>query len=329
MRKHQLRIGLAVLTAISFWIGPVHSQRAPDGAAHDPGLIGETLCKITCIWEGYEFRVHRPGGMAGTNARILELVKIDSIFFARPQFIQSHFGTTSPDPSVARIELYKESASINDGICDRFGNPIKGKVYRIHKNNQLNFESGQTPILDDSAMCQRGLVGTAGLRQLYNATVKPVEPIPPCSMESQGCRKPPKVSDDIHKGPPRGPTPAEFEKPEDVPSDYFDCSPWDKNTWDNDCPPSTQKRPWATEWLNRDSPGGKGDYETLSAFKEAGKACPNPIDIQCQTVAGVDWQESGQVYICDPSKGGICQNAKQKSGRCLDYKVRFLCESKP
>lgn len=81
-----------------------------------------------------------------------------------------------------------------------------------------------------------------------------------------------------------------------------------------------------TPWLNRDTPGGSGDYETLAEFLKAGKACQEPTDIQCQTTDGKNWRDAGQVYICDAKKGGICANGEQQSGvRCLDYRVRFLC----
>ncbi len=84
-------------------------------------------------------------------------------------------------------------------------------------------------------------------------------------------------------------------------------------------------RKW-TPWLDRDDAGGKGDYETLGAFLEEGKACANPIDIECQTTNGRNWRAAGQVYTCRADVGGVCQNADQKNARrCLDYRVRFLC----
>jgi hypothetical protein len=80
-----------------------------------------------------------------------------------------------------------------------------------------------------------------------------------------------------------------------------------------------------TSWLDRDIPSGTGDWETLVEFVNAGQACPNPIDIQCQTVDGIDWTQTGQVYTCNASWGGICVNDDQPNGTCLDYRVRFLC----
>lgn len=79
-----------------------------------------------------------------------------------------------------------------------------------------------------------------------------------------------------------------------------------------------------TPWLDRDNAGGVGDFEDLRGFVAGGQACAQPVDIQCQTTAGVDWQKAGQRYTCDVAQGGICRN-DQNGGRCLDYRVRFLC----
>lgn len=81
-----------------------------------------------------------------------------------------------------------------------------------------------------------------------------------------------------------------------------------------------------TSWLNRDRPSGVGDYETLEHFAAAGESCDRPIDIECQTLQGVDYRQTNQVYTCDPAQGGICVNGQQRPGeRCLDYRVRFAC----
>jgi len=80
-----------------------------------------------------------------------------------------------------------------------------------------------------------------------------------------------------------------------------------------------------TPWLDRDNPGGVGDYETLADFVAAGQACPEPQGIECQTVSGVDWTTAGQVYTCQLPVGGVCINSQQANGTCLDYRVRFRC----
>lgn len=81
-----------------------------------------------------------------------------------------------------------------------------------------------------------------------------------------------------------------------------------------------------SEWMSIDTPGGHGDIERLDAYITYGKVCAKPIDVQCRTKAGVDWLETGQVYTCDRSVGGVCTNFTQSEGdRCRDYEVRFLC----
>lgn len=81
-----------------------------------------------------------------------------------------------------------------------------------------------------------------------------------------------------------------------------------------------------TDWLNRDAPGGAGDYETLREFVKEGAACSAPLDIECQSIDGQGWQAAGQVYTCSKESGGICLNREQPRGRsCKDYQVRFLC----
>jgi subtilisin family serine protease len=80
-----------------------------------------------------------------------------------------------------------------------------------------------------------------------------------------------------------------------------------------------------TPWLDRDDPSGTGDWEQLSDFRAAGNNICNgatPIGIECRTLSGVDWRNTGQTYTCDRTIGGICQNNGQS---CLDYQVRFLC----
>ena len=83
-----------------------------------------------------------------------------------------------------------------------------------------------------------------------------------------------------------------------------------------------------TAWLNRDDPSGTGDWETLADFRAAGINICNgaaPIGIDCATLTGVDYRNTGEVYSCTPGTGGICQNAWQTDGACLDYQVRFQC----
>jgi hypothetical protein len=81
---------------------------------------------------------------------------------------------------------------------------------------------------------------------------------------------------------------------------------------------------WTT-WLDRDSPSGLGDYETLGPLVSEGLGCLNPLAIECKTLGGVDWTLTGEVYHCNVTEGGYCVNSEQPDGSCLDYHVRLLC----
>ena len=81
-----------------------------------------------------------------------------------------------------------------------------------------------------------------------------------------------------------------------------------------------------TGWLNRDNPGGTGDFETLADFVRAGQVCASPKRIDCQTLNGLPASSTGQPYTCDPQVGGVCDNRKLAAGQtCADYRVRFCC----
>jgi hypothetical protein len=77
-----------------------------------------------------------------------------------------------------------------------------------------------------------------------------------------------------------------------------------------------------TDWLDRDSPGGVGDFETLADFTGV---CAAPVAIDCSTLDNIDWTDTGEIVTCDPAVGLVCRNADQGDGYCLDYKVRFAC----
>lgn len=81
-----------------------------------------------------------------------------------------------------------------------------------------------------------------------------------------------------------------------------------------------------TPWLNRDNESGAGDFETLADFVRTGEACASPLKIECQTADGRPVSSTGQPYVCDPKRGGICENDKLPAGqRCRNYRVRFCC----
>ncbi|XP_072030375.1 hyalin-like [Amphiura filiformis] len=90
-----------------------------------------------------------------------------------------------------------------------------------------------------------------------------------------------------------------------------------------------------TQWYNRDRPGGNCDCDTTPST-----ACSNgeePIDVQCETLAGDDWltvglipsapEKRGQVAYCCPRIGFYCWNRWNAlyGQQCLDYRVRFKC----
>ena len=79
-----------------------------------------------------------------------------------------------------------------------------------------------------------------------------------------------------------------------------------------------------TAWLDRDNPSGSGDWETLGSFDLA-LVCQTPWDIECETLAGIPWQDTGEVVTCSRTIGFVCKKADQSDGTCFDYRVRFLC----
>ncbi len=86
--------------------------------------------------------------------------------------------------------------------------------------------------------------------------------------------------------------------------------------------------PQWSEWISRDRPSGKGDFETVKDLTQAGKMpCDRPTSIQCRVrLSGQDHSEAGNRYTCDLERGGICVNSQQAGNqRCKDYEVRFLC----
>ncbi len=81
--------------------------------------------------------------------------------------------------------------------------------------------------------------------------------------------------------------------------------------------------PTWTAWLNRDGPGGSGDYDDLANFIVSHGVCAEPVDVECRRRSDqADWSTTGQDYTCNTSVGGVCRNDGQN---CDDYEVRFLC----
>ena len=84
-----------------------------------------------------------------------------------------------------------------------------------------------------------------------------------------------------------------------------------------------------TNWLNRDSPGASGDWETLHNFIPQGKVCNNPRAIQAQ--ARSDGSSEKVHFNLNPAdsnspSGFWCINEEQPYGKqCADFHVRFCC----
>ncbi len=106
--------------------------------------------------------------------------------------------------------------------------------------------------------------------------------------------------------------------------------------WQNDTHPHAY---WAeritqtttkTSCLNRDKPGGVGDFETIPEFVRAGKlprSCASPVSATCYYAPGPP--DGAQIaagtpgYICDTTRGGICTNSNRV--HCKDTCVVFEC----
>ncbi|XP_073731406.1 mucin-5AC [Misgurnus anguillicaudatus] len=81
-------------------------------------------------------------------------------------------------------------------------------------------------------------------------------------------------------------------------------------------------------WIDRDNPGGVGDYETLINIlaETPERACPQPIAIEVATISGTTVMPTGNNFeVYDPLHGFACKNTQQIGGVCQDYKVRFTC----
>ena len=82
--------------------------------------------------------------------------------------------------------------------------------------------------------------------------------------------------------------------------------------------------PQWSSWIDRDNPGGVGDYEMS-------KSCAQPIDIECQEVDGTSTfkdPNSPSGYHCNTTEGGWCKNGDPPGTQCRDIEVRYLCQGK-
>lgn len=85
-----------------------------------------------------------------------------------------------------------------------------------------------------------------------------------------------------------------------------------------------------TSWLNRDGPGGNGDFENKSGFTAA-QVCASPTAIEARIAGTTTIFVPGnttphKLSNFSPADGLICQNVQQVNGAvCGDYEVRFNC----
>jgi hypothetical protein len=84
-----------------------------------------------------------------------------------------------------------------------------------------------------------------------------------------------------------------------------------------------------TNWIDCDNPSGTGDWETVANAVPLG-GCPNPIWLECQTLSGINWWQTGDVIRYSTNGGCLCIDADQPliAGvrKCRnDYRIRMLC----
>jgi mucin-like protein len=108
------------------------------------------------------------------------------------------------------------------------------------------------------------------------------------------------------------------------------------------CPPGEGCPCTWSAWLDRDDPGGVGDFETLADLVKEGKIkCRRPLAVQCRYKGGALWgymvasytmpPTPPPGYTCITNQGGICTNSKtkppgtQSNPSCKDSEVRFCC----
>jgi Mucin-2 protein WxxW repeating region len=109
------------------------------------------------------------------------------------------------------------------------------------------------------------------------------------------------------------------------------------------CPPGHDCPCTWSNWLDRDDPSGKGDYEDLASLVKEGKLkCRRPLAVQCrykddkkvwgsQVASYAGTNSAGAGYHCETQKGGWCVNAETKpkgseqNPTCKDSEVRFCC----
>ncbi|ESO92080.1 hypothetical protein LOTGIDRAFT_121648, partial [Lottia gigantea] len=80
-----------------------------------------------------------------------------------------------------------------------------------------------------------------------------------------------------------------------------------------------------TQWYNRDTYGGSGDWETLTHLRAANPGiCEHPVALDASTVSGQSVASQNQVVHYSLTGGFWCINS-ENVGYCKNYRVRFCC----
>lgn len=86
---------------------------------------------------------------------------------------------------------------------------------------------------------------------------------------------------------------------------------------------------WRSQWINRDLPGGNGDYET---YDNTSYYCEAPLDIKARVVGQTLEYSPGDVLpdtilAFNRNVGLICEESAQDDNACNDYEIKLLCPS--
>lgn len=78
---------------------------------------------------------------------------------------------------------------------------------------------------------------------------------------------------------------------------------------------------YRTEWLNRDTPSGNGDYETYKDFTPV--PCKDGYKPTNAEFVRIDWKTNQKIHV-SPA-GGYCLNSENPEW-CVNHKIKFYCE---
>ena len=85
---------------------------------------------------------------------------------------------------------------------------------------------------------------------------------------------------------------------------------------------------YVSNWVDRDNPGGSGDFEKVSDMYNAGQiSCRYPLRIEARRKSDKkDSSKTGEVInSLNTGYGFSCLNSQQSDGSCADYEVRVWC----